>query len=107
MAMVNALRARGHDVAWVRTDAPGIPDEEVLATAVAEHRVLVTADKDFGELAFRQELAAVDGIMLLRMRGSPARRHATLVAAVTARDDWAGHFSVIEDDRIRMTRLPA
>jgi Domain of unknown function (DUF5615) len=50
---VEALRARGHDVAWVRTDSPGTSDEEVIHRAVAETRVLVTFDKDFGELTFR------------------------------------------------------
>ena len=50
---VEALRARGHDVAWVRTDIPGASDQDVIHRAVAENRVLVTFDKDFGELAFR------------------------------------------------------
>jgi predicted nuclease of predicted toxin-antitoxin system len=48
---VAALRRLGHDVAWVRTDAPGSKDPEVLQRAVQEERVLVTLDKDFGELA--------------------------------------------------------
>jgi predicted nuclease of predicted toxin-antitoxin system len=47
-----ALRERGHDVTWVQSDAPGISDAEVLAHAQAEGRILVTFDKDFGELAF-------------------------------------------------------
>lgn len=50
---VQALRARGHDVFWVRTDAPGISDREVMERAAADHRLLITFGKDFGELAFR------------------------------------------------------
>jgi predicted nuclease of predicted toxin-antitoxin system len=46
----------------VRTDTPGVGDEQVLARAALEGRVLVTADKDFGELAFRRELPAESGI---------------------------------------------
>ena len=50
------LRAAGHDVAW-SGDWPADPgDEEVLARALAEGRVLVTLDKDFGELAVVREL---------------------------------------------------
>ena len=49
---VDALRSAGHDVAWVRVDAPGSPDEAVLARAAAEHRLLITFDKDFGDLDF-------------------------------------------------------
>lgn len=48
---VDELAAAGHDVEWVRT-WPGNPaDEEVLAAAAAGERVLITLDKDFGELA--------------------------------------------------------
>jgi predicted nuclease of predicted toxin-antitoxin system len=50
---VTALREQGHDVLWIRTDAPGISDHEVLTHAQAEARILITFDKDFGELAFR------------------------------------------------------
>ncbi len=53
---IAALRARGHDVAWVRTDAPGSSDVQVLERAQREHRIVVTFDKDFGELAFRSRL---------------------------------------------------
>jgi len=48
---VEALRAAGHDVAWIHADAPGSPDELVLARAAREAAVLLTFDKDFGELA--------------------------------------------------------
>lgn len=106
LSTVEALRGAGHDVAWVRSDAPGSADEQVLARAAAEGRVLLTADKDFGDLAFRSGLPAESGIILLRVRGSAEIRTATLLAAVEARDDWAGQFAVIEHDRIRMTPLP-
>ena len=77
---VDALRHLGHDVAWIRTAAPGSTDAEVLARAGAERRVLLTADKDFGELAFRWALPAESGIILLRLRGSAEARTATVIA---------------------------
>jgi hypothetical protein len=49
---VRALRARGHDVLWVRREMPGAPDADVVGRARSEGRLLVTFDKDFGELAF-------------------------------------------------------
>jgi predicted nuclease of predicted toxin-antitoxin system len=103
---VDALRNLGHDVAWVRSDSPGASDEHVLARAAAESRVLVTADKDFGELAFRRAAPAHGGVILLRVRGSAHVRATTLAAAARTRDDWAGHFAVVENDRIRITPLP-
>jgi predicted nuclease of predicted toxin-antitoxin system len=104
---VVALRERGHDVTWVRTDAPGSSDGEVLAHAQSEDRVLITFDKDFGELAFRVRLPASSGIILFRI-SSPSSAHIAKVAVevLESRMDWAGHFSVVEDNRIRMTPLP-
>ena len=105
---VLALREEGHDVVWIRTEAPGSSDEQVLARAQAEDRVLVTFDKDFGELAFRTRLPASSGIILFRI-SAPSSAHIGRVAVtvLSSRTDWAGHFAVIEDERIRMTPLPA
>jgi len=104
---VMALRERGHNVAWVRYDAPGSSDTQVLARAQAEGRVLLTFDKDFGELAFRSGLPASSGVVLFRI-SAPSSAHVArvAVAALESRTDWAGHFAVVEDDRIRMTSLP-
>ena len=104
---VAALRQRNHDIVWARTDAPGSSDRELLERAAAEERLLITLDKDFGELAFRSTLPASSGIVLLRVQTpEPSILTRIAVAALDARDDWAGHFSVVEHDRIRMTPLP-
>jgi predicted nuclease of predicted toxin-antitoxin system len=104
---VEALRQAGHNVVWVRTDAPRATDTAILQRAQTDNRVIVTFDKDFGELAFRFGLPASSGIVLLRLRpSSPSRIGRVVAAALASRDDWAGHFAVIEEDRIRMTPLP-
>lgn len=104
---VLALRENGHDVAWIREDARGSNDEQVLARGQQEERILITFDKDFGELAFRSKLPATSGMILFRI-SAPSAQHVAQVAvqAIASRTDWAGHFSVIEDNRIRMTPLP-
>lgn len=104
--VVEALRRAGEDVVWVRTESPGITDLEVLARAVAENRLLITFDKDFGELAVRHGLPATCGIVLFRvsLRDLDAAR-AIIVATLRSRTDWAGHFSVVDDSRIRMRPL--
>ncbi len=104
---VQELRNDGHDVAWVRTDTPGISDRQVLARAMADHRILLTFDKDFGELAFQAGLPAACGIILFRISASSSERMARIiVSAVRTRTDWAGHFSVVEAWRVRMLTLP-
>lgn len=105
-ALVEALRSAGHDVAWVAATMAGATDPTVLRTAADQQRICVTFDKDFGELAARTPSMAVAGIILLRVPTHPpqdaARRIATLIGA---RTDWAGHFSVIEPQCIRMRRI--
>lgn len=104
---VEALRNLGHDVIWIRTKAPGCSDVEVLEWAHRENRILVTFDKDFGELAFRFGLPVRSGIILFRITASSSMIIARVAtAALESRDDWSGHFAVVEDTRIRMTRLP-
>jgi predicted nuclease of predicted toxin-antitoxin system len=106
-SLVEALRAGGHDVVWIREASPGITDIEVLARAAREHRLCLTFDKDFGELAAATALPAECGVLLLRVqpRASVASS-GEIVAVLEARTDWAGHFSVLEPGRVRMRPLP-
>lgn len=104
---VEALRQVGHDVAWVHTDAPASSDQAVLQRAQAEDRIVVTFDKDFGELAFRARLPSSSGIILFPIStASPQHVARVAVAVLDSRTDWAGNFSVVEDRRVRVTPLP-
>lgn len=103
---IEALRARGHDVAWVRADAPGSSDRDVLSSAVSEGRILIAFDKDFGELAVRAGLPASSEIILFRVTPhSPTDVARLVVAAVESRSEWAGLFAVVEEGRIRTRPL--
>jgi predicted nuclease of predicted toxin-antitoxin system len=105
-AAVEALRSMGHDVVWVRTEAPGSRDTDILAWTAREERILLTFDKDFGELARSAPLAAGCGIVLLRVpMPRPDDVGSRIARLVTARDDWPGHFSVVEHGRVRMRPL--
>jgi predicted nuclease of predicted toxin-antitoxin system len=104
---VKALQDRGHDIVWIHSDSPGITDREILTRAQSENRILLTFDKGFGELAFRSGLPATSGVILFRISApSPEIVARIALSAVDSREDWPGHFSVIEDQRIRMTPLP-
>lgn len=73
----------------------------------AEERILLTFDLDFGELAFRAGLPATIGIVLFRFKMTSAQQVARVVSeALALRTDWAGNFSVVDMDRIRMRPLP-
>ena len=104
---VSRLRQSGHDVSWIRETAPGSADSDVLARALAEDRLLTTFDKDFGELVFRRGAKASHGIVLFRIARPTAAALAERVTVVLAsRDDWRGHFSVVDDLTVRVRRLP-
>jgi predicted nuclease of predicted toxin-antitoxin system len=101
------LRQDGHDVLWIRETAPGSPDASVLDRACAEDRLLITFDKDFGELVFRRGAKASHGIVLFRIAQPSASAVAARVAAIlVSRDDWSGNFSVVEESAVRMRVLP-
>jgi predicted nuclease of predicted toxin-antitoxin system len=106
--IVDALRAAGHDVSYVAEMDPGIADEDVLEFAARDRRVLVTADKDFGELVFRQNRLH-HGIVLLRLHGlSPAEKGQITVAAVLEHGvEFEHSFVVLEKNRIRIRRRPS
>lgn len=104
---VAALRATGYDVAWVREEAPGSADREVLAKATGEKRVLLTFDKDFGELAWRAKLPTTSGVVLFRIpMPRPRDVGSSIVRLICSRQDWCGRFSVVGPGRVRMRDLP-
>lgn len=106
-ALVERLRSAGHDVAWVRERSPGIADPRVIEWAILEQRVLLTFDKDFGELAFARSLPASCGIILLRIPMEDLARLTLKVAdLIGSRDDWTGQFAVVEETRVRFRPLP-
>ena len=85
--VVARLRSQGHDVAYIPEASAGIRDDKVLARANAEGRVLLTEDKDFGDLAFFYGNRS-SGIVLLRAHGADAETKADLVAeALEAHED--------------------
>jgi len=105
-AAIESLRRRGHDVIWAREVMRGASDPEVLDRAVRERRLLITFDKDFGELAFGRGLPAECGIILLRFpQTSPHAVAAAVVEALDEEREWVGHFTVMEPFRIRTVPL--
>jgi len=104
---VLAARGAGFDVTWMVELQPGSSDEIVLALAQREDRVLVTFDKDFGELVFRHGRAGSPGVILLRPRlRSPEIVTAFIVTVLSQPIDWPGHFTVAREGSLRVVPLP-
>jgi predicted nuclease of predicted toxin-antitoxin system len=101
--IVDRLRLDGQDIWYVAEMDPGLSDDAVLAIANREGAVLITADKDFGELVFRLRRPTA-GVVLYRLTGLPATRKATIVASAIAchSAELAQAFTVITAEGLRI-----
>jgi len=108
-AVVNYLRTAGHNVLAVAEAMPQADDQDILARATRDGRILITNDKDFGELIFRSGQAH-HGVVLLRLRDESPANRVRVVNSVLAlhANRLAGHFTVATEGsvRIRPVRLP-
>lgn len=81
--IVDRLRARGHDVFYIAELNPGIDHAAVLLKSSELQAILLTTDKDFGELVFRQQLHH-SGVMLIRLDGLSPNEKAAILKTVFA-----------------------
>jgi predicted nuclease of predicted toxin-antitoxin system len=105
--VVARLRAEGHQVTYIAEIAPGSTDPEVLELANREEALLVTVDKDFGDLVFHQNYQAL-GVILVRLPDDLiSLEKANIIADVIRahREELFHSFTVIASNKMRMTRI--
>lgn len=102
--IVERLRRDGHEVLYIAEIEPGFSDDAVLFRANSTHSLLLTADKDFGELGFRDGRLSSNGVVLLRLAGLAAESKAETVSSAFGfrGNEFANNFSVIAPGNIRM-----
>ena len=106
--VIDTLRSLGHDVLSVKEILRAAADDIVLAKARAEERLVITQDKDFGELAFCAGLPASSGIVLFRLSGStPGVDNRRIVDVLSGNLEFQSHFCVVTDEKIRLRPLPS
>lgn len=93
------LRSLGFDVISVIEIALGKPDPEVLKIANQENRILITLDKDFGELVFKYKLIHA-GVILFRLKDeSIENKKKVILKTLKLRESFKGKFIVIRDKK--------
>lgn len=104
-SVIQKLRDAGHEVISVAEMEPGIPDEVVLAAANSHAAMLITEDKDFGELVFRRSLV-LQGVILLRLAGLPVAAKAELLVEIPAthEHELTEAFAVVTTRTIRIRK---
>ena len=106
LASVVALREAGHDVVSITECSPGISDEAVMAKAHDERRVVVTFDRDYGELIFRRQLPLPAGVLYLRfLPGSPVEPAEYLVRLIDMGIELEEKFTTADREQVRQRPL--
>ncbi len=107
-ASIHRLRSASYEVASIIEDSPGATDRVILSRAHAEHRVILTFDRDYGELIYRYHQLVPSGVVYFRFvpqsPEEPAERLIELLA--TGRIALEGQFTIIERGWVRQRPLP-
>jgi predicted nuclease of predicted toxin-antitoxin system len=104
LPVVSWLRQAGFDVFFVRTETPGASDSDLLHFAEREHRIVLTLDKDFWQIALqRKPPLSASGVVLFRVHPATARNLLSLVKAFAAAPhNWRAHISRLSAEDIQM-----
>jgi predicted nuclease of predicted toxin-antitoxin system len=108
LCSVRLLRQANYDVASITEDSPGIADTEVLIQAAAQQRIILTFDRDYGELIYRLRLRSPKGVIYLRFRPHTPEEPASLLLSLLRSESlqFENWFTVVEREQIRQRPLP-
>ena len=103
--VIRKLREDGYEIIDIKEESPGISDEEVFQIANELGVILLTEDKDFGELVFRSRLLSY-GVILIRLIGVPGNLKAKIVSSVFEEhgSEMLHNFTVIEENKVRIRK---
>lgn len=104
--IVDYLLENGYDVKWIPDYECEMTDEELLKVANEERRILITNDKDFGELTFLQKKHSI-GIILIRVKNQQTRIKLDLVSKLLVKHKRKilNHFIVITESKFRFISM--
>jgi predicted nuclease of predicted toxin-antitoxin system len=105
---VNHLRKISYDIASVIEDSPGATDAEVLARAASEERIVLTFDRDYGELIYRLGMPSPAGVVYFRYAPlTPEEPAQDLLRLLNMEGvSLEGRFTVVERTQVRQRPLP-
>jgi len=104
--IVGYLNDNGYDVLWIPDFDCRMNDNELLDLANRENRILITNDKDFGEIIFLQKRIS-EGVILFRVKGQDVDKKIRGLDRILQmyKNNIPDHFIVISDKKIRFTDL--
>jgi len=105
-AVAEWLTGQGYDTISILEISPGISDDAILYKALHEHRILVTMDKDFGDIVFRNNNDHC-GIILLRLSNWQLQHKITCLENILLHytNDIENNFIVVTEQSVRIVRM--
>jgi predicted nuclease of predicted toxin-antitoxin system len=102
---VKVLRTKGYDVTALTEITTRSIDSEVIAQAFQERQILLTEDKDFGQLVFASQADSA-GVILIRYPGNARRSLQDAIAALIAKhgNNLQNAFVVMQPGSVRINR---
>jgi predicted nuclease of predicted toxin-antitoxin system len=103
--IVEVLRSSGHQIRYIAEFDRGVNDDQIFQNANSSDEILITSDKDFGEIVFRQKQVTA-GVVLIRLSGlKPETKAETVLTVVREHsEDLKGNFTVISPGVVRVRR---
>ncbi len=97
------LKEKGYDIVSIIEESPGIEDIKILKRALKENRIVVTLDRDFGRLIFKNSNKHV-GVLLLRLKEESAKNIFNTIVRVINQygEKIKGKFTVVTESRVRI-----
>lgn len=99
------LLRNGYDIKAVRDINPGMDDDKILSIAASENRMVITMDKDFGELVYHSNLTH-SGVLLLRLEGANSNEKVKTIEKILTEhsDRLSNNFCVFQYGKLRIRR---
>ena len=103
--IVEILRQTENEVHYIMELEPGISDDQIIKKANQESALLITADKDFGEIVFRQK-RITEGVILIRLPGISPKNKADIVKTAIQEhaEELEHNFTVITPGVVRIRK---
>jgi predicted nuclease of predicted toxin-antitoxin system len=104
---VRLLREAGHRVVSIIQEAPGSKDEDILKRAHTERLIILTFDRDYGELIYRHQAIPPAGVVYFRFAPATPSEPAEILLTIVGKADLSviGKFTIVERSRLRQRSL--
>lgn len=104
---IELLRGLGYEIDSISEDSPGISDQQVIERAVKDGSIIITFDRDYGELIFRHQFPAPRGVLYLRFIPTSPEEPGEYIHRILNNKEITleGYFTIAEKDRVRQRKL--